>query len=165
MSTYNCRGAINGIIVQNNPVNFIDPSGLDWLDTSANFSAGLGDALLLGLGDNLRHALGMGDIVDTCSNAYKYGGWASFAFGTTRLGYAAAAKVGSKLASSAIRASSFRNSLKNAVRLGFGKKWRTPNLSKYPTDEALRAAAGRTNPYINAYGAGVTAAGASGATN
>ncbi len=28
MSTYNCRGAINGIIVQNNPVNFIDPDGL-----------------------------------------------------------------------------------------------------------------------------------------
>ncbi len=28
MSTYNCRGAINGIIVQNNPVNFVDPLGL-----------------------------------------------------------------------------------------------------------------------------------------
>ncbi len=28
MSTYNCRGAINGIIVQNNPVNWIDPEGL-----------------------------------------------------------------------------------------------------------------------------------------
>ncbi len=28
MSTYNCRGALNGIIVQNNPVNFIDPEGL-----------------------------------------------------------------------------------------------------------------------------------------
>ncbi len=28
MSTYNCRGAINGIIVQNNPVNFVDPFGL-----------------------------------------------------------------------------------------------------------------------------------------
>ncbi len=27
MSTYNCRGSINGIIVQNNPVNFIDPDG------------------------------------------------------------------------------------------------------------------------------------------
>ncbi|MCP4252690.1 MAG: hypothetical protein GY775_04645 [Candidatus Scalindua sp.] len=29
MSTYNCRGAINGIIVQNNPVNWIDPNG-EW---------------------------------------------------------------------------------------------------------------------------------------
>ncbi len=28
VSTYNCRGAINGIIVQNNPVNWIDPEGL-----------------------------------------------------------------------------------------------------------------------------------------
>ncbi len=32
MSTYNCRGAINGIIVQNNPVNFIDPEG-EWITT------------------------------------------------------------------------------------------------------------------------------------
>ncbi len=28
VSTYNCRGSINGIIVQNNPVNWIDPEGL-----------------------------------------------------------------------------------------------------------------------------------------
>ncbi len=28
MSTYNCKRSINGIIVQNNPVNWIDPWGL-----------------------------------------------------------------------------------------------------------------------------------------
>ncbi len=28
MSTYNCKRSINGIIVQNNPVNFVDPFGL-----------------------------------------------------------------------------------------------------------------------------------------
>ncbi len=27
MSTYNCKRSINGIIVQNNPVNWIDPNG------------------------------------------------------------------------------------------------------------------------------------------
>ena len=27
MSTYNCKRSINGIIVQNNPVNWIDPEG------------------------------------------------------------------------------------------------------------------------------------------
>ncbi len=36
MSTYNCRGAINGIIVQNNPVNRIDPSGLLGPHTGSN---------------------------------------------------------------------------------------------------------------------------------
>ncbi len=36
MSTYNCRGAINGIIVQNNPVNFIDPFGLLGSGTGSN---------------------------------------------------------------------------------------------------------------------------------
>jgi hypothetical protein len=49
-------------------------------------------------------------------------------------------------------------------RLGAAKNFRPPNLSRYPTDNALRAAAGRTNPYVNAAGAGITVAGgASGA--
>ncbi len=36
MSTYNCRGAINGIIVQDNPVNWIDPDGLIKFKVSGN---------------------------------------------------------------------------------------------------------------------------------
>ena len=98
--------------------------------------------------------------VDPCSSAYKYGGWASFAFGASRLAYAGIAKAGSMLAASGLRASLFRQQLKNVFRLGIAKNWRLPDISKYPTDEALRAAAGRTNPYINVYGAGVAAAGA-----
>ncbi len=38
VSTYNCRGAINGIIVQNNPVNRVDPDGLAaiWIPEGAD---------------------------------------------------------------------------------------------------------------------------------
>ena len=134
----------------------------------ANFSAGLGDALLLGYGDNLRKGwadvLGIDDYVDPCSTSYNAGAWSSFALGVGRLGYAGLAKAGSLFASSGAAASAFRDGLKNAFRLGVGKGWRSPNASKYASDAALRSAAGRTNPAINAYGAGVAAAGASGAT-
>jgi RHS repeat-associated protein len=151
--------------VGNNPVNAIDPYGLFSItDLPAipqpvvNFSAGLGDALLLGTGQYFRDKLGIGG-VNRCSDAYKYGGWSSFAFGASRLAYAGLAKGGAMLAASGIEASAFRTALRNAFRLGIGTNWRTPNLAKYATDDALRAAAGRTNPYINAYGAGVAAAG------
>jgi YD repeat-containing protein len=80
-----------------------------------------------------------------------------------RLAYAGIAKVGSVLAASGAEASAFRQGMKGVFRLGAAKNWRPPDLSRYPTDEALRAAAGRTNPGMNAYGAGVAAAGAVGA--
>ncbi len=44
MSTYNCRGAINGIIVQNNPVNFIDPEGESFWAPWVGLGAGLASA-------------------------------------------------------------------------------------------------------------------------
>jgi hypothetical protein len=74
------------------------------------------------------------------------------------LGYAALAKGVSKLASSGAAASAARSKAKSAFGLGATKKVRTPNLSKYKTDDELRAGAGRTNPGANAYGAGVAAA-------
>jgi hypothetical protein len=82
----------------------------------------------------------------------------------TILAYAGIAKAGSVLAASGAEASAFRQGLKGLFRFGAAKNWRPPDLSKYPTDDALRAAAGRTNPGMNAYGAGVAAAGATGAT-
>ncbi len=39
MSTYNCRGAINGIIVQNNPVNWVDPWGLQTHEYAGGISS------------------------------------------------------------------------------------------------------------------------------
>jgi hypothetical protein len=150
-----------------NPISLYDPYGL-WVPPSlpqgvVDFSAGLGDALLLGFGDDLRDLFNIDGGVDPCSDAYRYGGWASFASGGGRLAYAGIAKGYSLAASSGAAASTFRVQLKNAFRFGTGKNWRPPDLSKYPTDDALRAAAGRTNPYINTYpGAGVAGAGANG---
>jgi hypothetical protein len=45
---------------------------------------------------------------------------------------------------------------------GLTKDIRKPDLSKYGSDDALRAAVGRTNLGVNAYGAGVAGAGAIG---
>jgi RHS repeat-associated protein len=154
--------------VNGSPVSRTDPYGLFGLadlptipSSWVNFSAGFGDALLLGGGPYLRGLLDI-DNVDRCSSAYKYGGWASLALGVARLGYAALARGGAAVAASGAQASAFRASLKGPFRGFIGTAWRQPNLDKYATDAALRAAAGRTNPLVNAYGAGVAAAGARG---
>jgi RHS repeat-associated protein len=152
------------------PLMYVDPNGLFGMADMptlpqgvVDFGAGLGDALLLGTGGYLRDLAGVDGGVDPCSDAYKYGGWSSFALGAGRLAYAGIAKGGAMLAASGAEASAFRQGLKGAFRFGAAKNWRPPDLSKYPTDAALRAAAGRTNPGMNAYGAGVAAAGAAGA--
>jgi RHS repeat-associated protein len=156
--------------VGGNPITNVDPYGLfGWADMPAlpqgvvDYAAGLGDGLLLGAGGSLRDLAGVGG-VDSCSTAYKAGVVTSFGLGAGRLAYAGIAKAGSVLAASGAEASAFRQGLKGLFRFGAAKNWRPPDLSKYPTDDALRAAAGRTNPGMNAYGAGVAAAGATGAT-
>jgi len=163
------RGGVNSFgYVGGNPVYFVDPYGLSFCPADlpelpqsvVNFSAGLGDGLLLGFGDELRSVLGVDGAVDLSSTEYSAGSWASFAFGGARLTYSAAAKAGSVIAPTALSASKFRTSLKNVFRFGMGKSFRQPNLSRYTSDAALRAASGRTNRYINAYGLGVTGASA-----
>ena len=64
----NLYGAIG-----NSPIGSIDPYGLDWLDTSANACAGVGDNLTFGATDMAREALGWNDRVDKDSKAYKSG--------------------------------------------------------------------------------------------
>jgi RHS repeat-associated protein len=164
-------GGINPYPYANNsPLMFTDPYGLFGMADMptapqgvVDFGAGLGDALLLGTGGYLRDLAGVDGGVDPCSGAYSAGEWTSFGFGASRLAYAGLAKGVAMLASSGARASAFREGLKGAFRLGRAKDWRPPDLSKYPTDAALREAAGRTNLGVNTYGAGVAAAGAAGA--
>jgi RHS repeat-associated protein len=57
----------------NNPITEMDPSGLDWLDTAANFSAGAGDSVSGGLTIFVRRALHCDDVVDKSSGAYVCG--------------------------------------------------------------------------------------------
>lgn len=149
----------------NGPTVVRDPYGLFGLGDLpllppevVNLSAGLGDALLLGLGDDLRTLLGI-NVVDPCDDYYQYGSWASFGLGGARLAYAGLAKGYSLAASSGAAASSFRTQLGNVFRLGAGRGFRQPNLAKYPDDDALRAAAGRTNFPLNLYALGVATVG------
>jgi len=51
---------------------------------------------------------------------------------------------------------------KNAFRFGLGRKWRLPNLIG-KTEAQLRRSAGKTNIFINLYGALVAFSGASNA--
>ena len=151
--------------VDGNPLSYVDPYGLwawgdpvpQWL---MDYSAGLGDAASLEITSLVRDAMGTNDQVDKCSTAYKAGGWSGFALGAARVAYAGLAKVGAAAAASGVEASTFRSALRRAF--GGGNSFRPPDLFKYATDDALRAAAGRTNLLGNTWGAGVAAAGAYG---
>jgi hypothetical protein len=59
----------------NDPVNNSDPSGLDWLDNAANFSAGMADNLTFGLTGKFRKMAGYDCVVDRSGTAYSIGGW------------------------------------------------------------------------------------------
>jgi RHS repeat-associated protein len=59
----------------NNPVNFIDPLGLDYVDVAANYAAGFGDVVSLGLTNVVREDLDTNKFVDKCSIAYSAGWW------------------------------------------------------------------------------------------
>ena len=66
--------------VGNNPVNRVDPYGLDWVDVGSNFFGGWGDGLTFGLTKFAREyiglQLGIGDaniMIDECGNIYRAG--------------------------------------------------------------------------------------------
>ena len=78
------------------PINLIDPHGLEWIDTAlesaANFSAGFGDELTSGFGltdlaglpsltEAARGLFPGGDPVNACSLGYSLGGYAGDALG------------------------------------------------------------------------------------
>jgi hypothetical protein len=58
---------------ENDPVNEVDPEGMDWLNDSANFSAGWGDTLSFSLTRWFRRAIGADDVVNSESGFYAGG--------------------------------------------------------------------------------------------
>jgi RHS repeat-associated protein len=90
--------------VNNDPVNFVDPSGLcgesDWLKTAADLTAGFGDELtsLFGLFDKsltelVREYLDW-NAVDENAGAYTFGEWLARAYGVVATGAIAAELAG-----------------------------------------------------------------------
>ena len=72
--------------VGQNPVNWIDPWGEDWVDDAANFSAGFGDTITFGGTDWIRDKLGSNNAVDSCSGWYSGGQYGGYAWGVAALG-------------------------------------------------------------------------------
>jgi RHS repeat-associated protein len=158
----NLYGCVGG-----DPVSFVDPYGLfgigdlpDIPQPVVDYTAGFGDAASFGLTNLIREAMDANDAVDKCSIYYSVGSWTTAVLGAGRLTYAGLVKGYSQLASSGAAASAFRSQLRRVF--GGGPSLRPPNLARYTTDDALRAAAGRTNPYANTYGLGTAGAGAYG---
>lgn len=154
-----------------NPLTNTDPFGLLGLTdlpsispSLLNFGTGVADAASFGIGPYLRGAIGLGGVVDICSSAYSAGEWASLVLGGGRLAYAGAAKAGAAAAANGAAALAFRNGLKRVMRgplagSGFRIKSYADLLAKYGSDEAIQAAAGRTNDLINAIGADLAVGG------
>ena len=142
------------VYVGNDPINFIDPSGNCGISSSIfNVVAGVTSSFTFGISDYLIDAAGYNNLINRASTAFKTGYIAGTAVSAARLGYAVAAKVVSKLASTGAAASTFRAGLKNTLRGGTFRNFRKPNLAGL-SDDVLRAKAGRTNSYVNSYAAG-----------
>jgi hypothetical protein len=93
-----------------NPLYFIDPMGLAWIDwkvwdyveASGDFFAGFGDTLTSGFGlfntsltQLTRQAIGSDDVVDKCSGIYTAGKWGGHLWGLA-FGPVASLNAGSK---------------------------------------------------------------------
>ncbi|MFY9263828.1 MAG: RHS repeat-associated core domain-containing protein, partial [Solirubrobacterales bacterium] len=82
--------------VINDPVNFVDPSGL-FLQQLSDFAAGFGDAATFGGTKWVRQKLGVNGVVNECSGWYtggKYAGWANLAAVTAGAGGLLVTKYG-----------------------------------------------------------------------
>ncbi len=59
----------------NNPLIYVDPFGLDWFDSFANFWAGAADSLSFGATGAVRKVVGVDKAVDRHSTSYVVGEW------------------------------------------------------------------------------------------
>ncbi|GKS69654.1 type IV secretion protein Rhs [Nitrosomonas sp. PY1] len=163
--------------VGGNPLIYIDPYGLWWIpgkdslpQSFADFTTGVADAASLGLGPLARSALGVDGGINRCSSEYSVGQWVSLALGAGRMAYASIAKLGAVTAADGAAAMAFRNGLKRTMRgplagLGYRIKSYRDLMQKYGSDEAIQAAAGRTNRAVNAVGANFSVGGTVGAAS
>jgi RHS repeat-associated protein len=162
--------------VGNDPVNFIDPTGLlegvpEWLENFDNsgglqalgdFFAGAASAASFGISDHIIDATGLGKYGSMCSTGRRIGEYSVYAIALGRLAYAGLAKAGATAlrgTGNLQQAVAWRNGLKLAFRFPaslsrFGQTrmyTASQMLAKYGTAEAGIAAAGRTDLLSNVY--------------
>lgn len=133
--------------VRGNPMMYRDPYGLFELplvpQEVVDASAGIGDALSLGLTDLIRDALDINTVVDKCSDAYRRGKYAGYGLGASGLALrGAAAFGGTRLGNSLLNSNRY-------LRIGPG---RMPAKGPFPTSpNAPRISIGQGpgNPHID----------------
>ncbi len=166
----------------NNPLRLMDPFGLktywehytglpdSYRVNTINFIAGVSDGATFGATHWIRGLIGANDEVYECSPFYEGGEWASLGLGGGRLVYAGGSKILAVTAKDGAQAVTRRNAIKRVAR-GHGalSNYRIKSYpalrKKYGSDDAVKAAAGRTNRSVNAIGAAVTVSGVSAVSN
>jgi RHS repeat-associated protein len=158
--------------VEGNPLWASDPYGLyDWNDAGADFvnfadySAGVADSLTFGGTNWLRNQFGINDFADPCSLYNRTGNWMGVGVGLVggglRLAYAGGAKAIALFSASGREAAAARNLLKQKFRFGLFQDYRIYTydylLAKKGSDAAVKAASGRTNPFLNTLAGGYVA--------
>ena len=150
--------------VGGDPVGWVDPYGLLSIGDLPNIpqpvidlTTGIADAASLGLGPLARQYLDLEGDVNMCSTSYLVGQWMSLALGGGRVLYASIAKFGAAAAADAAGAVAFRNTLKRIMRgplagSSFRIKSYAELMDKYGSEDAIKAAAGRTNQVVNSIG-------------
>jgi RHS repeat-associated protein len=71
----------------NDPINVTDINGMDLLQGTSDFVAGMGDVLSLGATNVIRNLMGTNQAVNKCSGAYGAGQWTGFGL-STAIGFA-----------------------------------------------------------------------------
>jgi RHS repeat-associated protein len=132
--------------VSGNPMMYRDPYGLFELPLLprevVDASAGIGDALSLGLTDLIRDALDINTVVDKCSDAYKGGKYAGHALGGSGLALRGAAALGGT------RLGSFLNS-NRYLRTGPGRMPANGPLPASTNAPRISIGQGPGNPHID----------------
>ena len=77
----------------NNPLQYADPYGLDWVDPLADWGAGFGDSYTLNLTRGMRRLVQYDNVVNYCSSGYMWGETTSTAVGLVEGAFAAAGAI------------------------------------------------------------------------
>lgn len=105
------------VYVGNDPLRFIDPSGLDWLDNTSDFIAGAGDSLTFGGTAIVRRLLNGGDDpANHCSGWYKGGEYTETGVEIALTLGSGALKAAAKEASRDVVRAEARNLIKDVVK-------------------------------------------------